>query len=120
MKTFVQKGDQLSVAAPYNVAAGQGVLIGALFGIAFGDAQNGADVDIATVGVFDIAKESADVFTVGAPVFYDTATHTARSHGDTDSNSVGESEVCIGVAVAAAGAGASAVRVRLGVPMALA
>jgi len=120
MRNFVQPGDQLTVAAPYEVDAGQGVLVGALFGVAFGDAANGTSVDIATVGVFDIAKPTADVFTVGAPVFFDTATKTARSHGDTDSNSAGDSEACIGVAVAAAGAGTSTVRVRLGVPVALA
>jgi predicted RecA/RadA family phage recombinase len=120
MKNFVQPGDSFTIAAPYAVDAGEGVLVGALFGIAAGDAENGATVDISTVGVFDIAKDASDVFTVGAPVFFDTASLTARSHTDTDSNSAGESEACIGVAIAAAGAGTSTVRVRLGGPVTLA
>ncbi len=119
MRNFVQPGDQVTIAAPYAVSGGQGVLAGQLFGVAFADADNGASVDIATVGVFDIAKDADNVFTVGAPVYFDTATKTARSGNDDDSNSAGESEACIGVAVAAAGAGASTVRVRLGVPAAL-
>ncbi len=120
MKSFIQPGNNLTVAAPYAVDGGEGVLIGQLFGIAASDAENGAEVDIATVGVFDIAKPSTHLFTVGAPVYFDTASKTARSHGDADSNSVGASEACIGVAVAAAGAGATTVRVKLGVPVALA
>lgn len=119
MRNYVQPGDQLTIAAPYAVTAGQGVLAGALFGVAFGDADNGATVDIKTSGVFDLAKASAAVFTVGAPVYFDTATKTARSGNDDDSNSAGDNEALIGVAVAAAGAGASTVRVRLGSPVTL-
>lgn len=119
MKNFVQPGNNLTVAAPYAVDSGQVVVIGQLAGVAASDADNGAQVDIATVGVFDLAKPSADVFTVGAPVYFDTATKTVRSGGDTDSNSAGEWEAQIGVAVEAAGAGASTVRVKLGVPVAL-
>lgn len=119
MKNFVQPGNNLTVAAPYAVDSGEGVLIGQLFGIAAGDADNGADVDIATVGVFDIAKKSADVFTVGAPVYFDTATKTARSGTTTDSNSAGEWEALIGVCTEAAGAGATTVRVKLTTPVAL-
>lgn len=119
MKNLVQKGDTLTLAAPYAVDGGEGVLIGLLFGVACGDAENGAEVDVATVGVFDIAKPSADVFTVGAPVYFDTTSKTARSGTDTDSNSAGDNEALIGVAVAAAGAGATTVRVKLGAPVTL-
>jgi predicted RecA/RadA family phage recombinase len=43
MRNFVQPGDSLAVAVPYaaGVTAGQGVLVGALFGVAAVDgAQN--------------------------------------------------------------------------------
>ena len=119
MKNYVSPGNNLTVAAPYAVDSGQGVLIGQLFGIACGDAEVSAEVDIATVGVFDIAKVSADVFTVGAPVYFDTATKTARSGTTTDSNSAGDWEALIGVCTEAAGAGASTVRVKLATPVAL-
>jgi predicted RecA/RadA family phage recombinase len=113
MKNFIQPGDNLKVAAPYAVDSGQGVLIGQLFGVANSDADSAADVVISTVGVFDLAKPSAAIFTVGAPVYFDTASKTCRSGGDDDSNSAGDNEALIGVAVAAAGAGATTVRVRL-------
>ncbi len=113
MKNFVQPGDNLTVAAPYAVDSGEGVLIDQLFGVACGDAANGAQVDICCTGVFAIAKPSADVFTVGQPVAFDITTKTARSGNDTDSNSAGDSEATIGVCVEAAGAGATSVKVKL-------
>lgn len=119
MKNFVQMGNNLTLAAPYAVDAGQGVLIGQIFGVAAGDADNGADVDISTVGVFDLAKVNTAIFTVGAPVYFDVSMKNCRSGNDDDSNSAGDSEALIGVAVAAAGAGATTVRVKLGVPVTL-
>jgi predicted RecA/RadA family phage recombinase len=119
MKNYVSPGNNLTVSAPYAVDSGVGVLLGQIFGVACSDADNGAEVDIATVGVFDLAKATAAVFTVGAPVYFDTATKTCRSGGDDDSNSAGDNEALIGVAVEAAGAGASTVRVKLGQPVTL-
>jgi len=113
MKNFIQNGNNLTLAAPYAVNSGEGVLVDRVFGVACSDADNGADVDIATVGVFALAKETTDVFTLGQPVYFDTATLTVRSHTDPDSNSAGESEALVGVAVAVAGVGTSTVRVKL-------
>ena len=119
MRNYVQPGNNLDVAAPYAVDAGQYVLIGQLGGVACGDAENGAEVTISTVGVFDLAKPSAAIFTVGAPVYFDVASKSVRSGNDDDSNSAGDNEALIGVAVAAAGAGALVVRVKLGSPVTL-
>jgi predicted RecA/RadA family phage recombinase len=119
MKNYVQPGHNVTVAAPADTTSGQGVLIGQLFGVACGDAANGADLDLATVGVFDLAKAATAVFTVGAPVYWDADTKTARSGNDEDSNSAGTNEALIGVAIAAAGNGAATVRVRLGAPVQL-
>lgn len=119
MKNFIQNGHNITLAAPYAVNSGEGVLADRLFGVACSDADNGADVDIATVGVFAMAKESTDVFTVGQPVYFDVATLTVRSHNSEDSNSAGESEALVGVAVAVAGAGTTTVRIRLGQPVTL-
>ncbi len=119
MKNYIQPGNNLTVAAPYAVDSGQGVLIGQIFGVACGDAAPAAEVDIATVGVFDLAKPSAAIFTVGAPVYFDTATLTCRSGNDDDSNSAGDNEALVGVCVQAAGVGASTVRVKLGTPVTL-
>jgi predicted RecA/RadA family phage recombinase len=71
MKNFIQPGDSLTVSAPYAVTSGQGVLVGALFGIAAYDAASSATVEIQTEGVFDITKEPSLAITAGARVYWD-------------------------------------------------
>jgi predicted RecA/RadA family phage recombinase len=71
MKNFVQNGDMLTVAAPYTVIGGQGVLVGSLFGIAACDAANGANVEIATEGVFDITALTTDTGAIGTKMYWD-------------------------------------------------
>ena len=71
MKTFIQPGDSLTVSAPYAVTSGQGVLIGALFGIAAYDAAISTTVEIQTEGVFDVTKEPSLAITAGARVYWD-------------------------------------------------
>lgn len=75
MKTFVQPGRSITVAAPAGgVSSGDGVLIGNLFGIAQGDALATEDVEILTEGVAEIAKTSA---LAGEPVgLHDIAEET--------------------------------------------
>ena len=119
MKNFVQPGDTLTIAAPGNIDSGEVVLAGNIVGVACGDAGSGEDLDVKTSGVFDLPKASADVFTLGAVVHFDTVNQLAHSHADTDSNSAGLSTVTLGVAVAAAGAGVTTVRVKLGIPATL-
>jgi len=71
MKTYVQEGDILTLTAPYAVAAGGGVLVGKIFGIAQSTAANGALVDVVREGVFTHAKTSAQAWTEGAAIYWD-------------------------------------------------
>jgi predicted RecA/RadA family phage recombinase len=71
MKNYIQPGDVVTVAAPYDVTSGSGVLVGTLFGIAAFSAVSGASVEIQIVGVFDVAKVSAQAWTQGAAVYWD-------------------------------------------------
>ncbi len=105
MKTFVQDGGILTVAAPSAVAAGAGVLVGNIFGVAAVDAAGGADLQLATKGVFDLAKVAAQAWTLGDPVYWDAAARicTATATGNAR----------IGTAVAAAANPSAAGRVRL-------
>ena len=105
MKNFVQRGENIAVPAPATVTSGAGVLIGALFGVANGDADTGADLVLSTVGVFNLPKVTADAFTVGETVYWDD---TAKRATETATDNTK-----IGVAVAAAGTGAATVKVRL-------
>lgn len=70
-KNFVQPGDTLTVPAPADVASGDGVLVGALFGVAAFSAKSGEDVEINTKGVWTLPKTSAQAWTVGAKIYWD-------------------------------------------------
>lgn len=107
MKNFVQKGEAITVAAPAAVTSGAGVLVGALFGVASGDAAIGQNVTIQTVGVFELPKLATDAIGVGDAVYWDAAP------GEVTLTSAGNTP--IGHAVAAAGNPSATVRVRLSV-----
>jgi predicted RecA/RadA family phage recombinase len=95
MKTYMQPGRSITVAAPAGgVSSGDGVLIGNLFGIAQGDALATEDVEILTEGVADIAKTSALAINVGDRLFWDGTNKVA--------NKTATAQVSVGVAVSAA------------------
>ena len=79
MKNFIQSGDTITVAAPADVASGAGVLVGTLFGIAAYGALSGVDVEIATRGVFELPKVSAQAWTQGAAVYWDNTAKLATT-----------------------------------------
>lgn len=105
MRNFVQRGGNLTLAAPYTVLSGGGMLVGAIFGVAAEDAVQGAPVDAVTEGVFTLPKPLAGAIAVGAPVFWDD---TAKQATATATNNTR-----IGVAVAAAADQTGTVAVRL-------
>jgi predicted RecA/RadA family phage recombinase len=59
MKNFIQDGEYMTLPAPYDRDAGEGALIGALFGVAVSDVANGADGVFHTKGVYTLAKDTA-------------------------------------------------------------
>jgi predicted RecA/RadA family phage recombinase len=73
MRNFIQPGNSLAIAVPYasGVTAGQGVLVGALFGVAATDGAQNATIEAQTQGVFDITKQPSLAITAGARVFWD-------------------------------------------------
>lgn len=85
MKNFVQKGDVLTVTAPANVNAGDGVLVGSFFGVAATTQLSGADVEIETYGVYDLTALSTDTATQGAKAYWDNTNKriTTTASGNT-------------------------------------
>lgn len=71
MKTFINDGNVIEVAAPYAVTAGQGVLVGSLFGVALNDAANGALVRVCRLGSYTLAKATGAAWTVGVKLYWD-------------------------------------------------
>jgi len=104
MRNYIQPGDTLTLTAPSQLTSGEIVLIGALVGVACGDAENGAAFDLATRGVYELPKVSADVISVGEVVYTDGA-----DVGEMDTAHVHRA----GIAVESKGNGATTVKVRL-------
>ena len=79
MKNFIQDGRTITLAAPYTVSSGGGLLVGSIFGVASNDATSGADVEARTEGVFSLAKTSAQAWTVGQLIYWDDTNKVATS-----------------------------------------
>jgi predicted RecA/RadA family phage recombinase len=71
MKNYRQKGDTLTLIAPYAVLSGGGVKVGAYFGVAVADAPITTEVEALRKGVFELAKPPAEVWAVGVKVYWD-------------------------------------------------
>lgn len=92
-KNFVQPGHVVTVPAPATVVSGTLVRVGMLVGVAQFDAASGDPVEIAVEGVHELAKVSAQAWTVGAAL-YASSTGLATT--------AAEGNVLIGVALEAA------------------
>lgn len=105
MKNFIQAGNVVTLPAPTGgVLSGGGMLVGSIFGVAAYDAAQGADVECALTGIFELPKATGAI-TVGAKVYWD---NTAKNVTTTSSgNSL------IGVAARPATSDDATVQVRL-------
>src|ERR1700690_1341584 len=86
MKNYVQKGDTVTVTAPYAVLSGGGLLVtgtGHIFGVAVNNQSSGDSTEVLTEGVFDLAKDTS-TFAEGDYVYWDNTaklgTSTATSN----------------------------------------
>lgn len=97
MKNYIQPGNTITLTAPYDVASGNGLLVGAIFGVATGAALNGAPIEAALVGVFDLTKVASQAWVVGDKICWD---NTAKEATKTTTGNT-----LIGVAIEAVGSG---------------
>lgn len=104
MFNFVQQGDTINLAAPYDVASGAGALVGKIFGVACDAAVSGATIPFKTEGVCDVTKTTGAI-AAGAPVYWDNVNKYCTATAN--------SNAMIGYAVAQAGANDTTVRVKL-------
>lgn len=108
MKNYVQPGNTLTIPAPDDIVSGQIVAVGGLIGVAAGDAESGADLDLVTEGVFTLPKVSTDAVTIGATLYFDSSAGVVTLDDDSGANAR------IGLAVTAAGNPSAEVNVKLG------
>lgn len=73
MKNYKGKGETLEVTAPYNVASGAGVLVGAIFGVAVMAALATESVNISRLGEFTLVKATGVTTTTGNKAYWDNA-----------------------------------------------
>lgn len=80
MKNLIlQACRNLTVAAPYAVVGGDGVLVGSIFGVASGVAAIGAPVVIDTGGGYRLTKTAGQAFAQGAKVYWDDAARSVTA-----------------------------------------
>lgn len=72
MKNFIKSGNVVSVTAPYNVASGQAVQVGAIIGVAANDALQGTPVELVRQGIFVLGAVQADTLAIGDKVYWDS------------------------------------------------
>lgn len=102
---YIQEGDVLTLAAPYNVTSGQGAQVGSQFAVALQDTLSTVSGEFATGGVWSLAKTSAQAWTVGQKIYWDNSNKRCDSDG-----TVG---ILIGVATAVAANPSSTGNVKL-------
>src|SRR5271165_6977437 len=81
MQNYVQKGQTLTVVAPYGVTSGAGVLVsgtGYVFGIAVNTQNQGDSMEIVVEGVYDLTKDTS-TFSSGDYVYWDNTNKVATS-----------------------------------------
>jgi predicted RecA/RadA family phage recombinase len=85
MKNYLFEGDVVTLTAPYDRLAGQGVLVGSLFGVAIADALSGADIVVQTEGAFTLEKTTGESWTAGLLLYWNNSTKkaTTTSSGNT-------------------------------------
>lgn len=79
MKNFIQPGDTLTLVAPYTCLAGQGALVGAIFGVAKSDVLVGVAGEFMVEGVFEITKVGSQAWTQGQRIFWDNTNKRCTS-----------------------------------------
>ncbi len=104
MNNWVQPGKTITLVAPRAIAAGGGILVGSIFGIAKAAAANGANVETEIVGVVDLPK-AAGAVTQGQKLYWDNTNFVATT------TAAGNTQ--IGVATQAAATGDATARVLL-------
>jgi predicted RecA/RadA family phage recombinase len=109
-KNFIQPGDTITwtnedVTGAVDVASGDGVVAGSLFGVAEGDIAVGDSGELSLVGVRELPKVSAQAWTFGQRIYFVAASGECTTTAG--------SNKLIGVAVEAAANPSATGKVRL-------
>lgn len=78
MRTMVKEGNVITMTAPADVASGEGVVVGGLFGVATSAALSGADVELLTQGVVNLPKAVGSIG-AGVLLYWDNSAKRATT-----------------------------------------
>lgn len=81
MQNYIQDGRILTLTAPYAVASGAGALVGSIFGVATSTYAEAEEGEFNTSGVYELAKTSAQAWTVGQKVYWDDTNKRCDTSG---------------------------------------
>ena len=104
MRNYIQRGETLTVPAPYAVASGGGCKVSAGFGVAAYAADPGVNVELDLVGTFELPRTGA-ALAYFDPVYWDDAGKAVTS--------VATGNMRIGIAAVPAAADSPTAQVRL-------
>ena len=106
-RNYIQPGKVIEATAPSGgITAGQGLQVGAReFGIALETKAQGDTVQLATEGIFEVAKTSALAITRGDLLYWDA--------GNKCVNKTAASQIAVGIAHTAAANPSATVQMRL-------
>ena len=104
MQNYVQKGQTLTVVAPYALLSGGGCQVGNIFGVTVNSQNIGDSSELVVEGVFDLAKDTS-TFNPGDKVFWNNTALLATSSPLT---AAGVSNKEIGYAVLSQASGVNA------------
>ena len=88
MQNFLQKGRVLELVMPYDRTAGQGVKVGAIFGVLKSDALNTTTGEVLTEGVFALTKKDSQAWSQGDRIYWDDSNKWC-SNTNTDGQFIG-------------------------------
>lgn len=71
MKNFVQPGGRMTITAGADLTSGQGLIVGATFGVVAESVLNGEETELAIEGVYSLPKEPALAIGQGVKVYWD-------------------------------------------------
>ena len=79
MINYVQRGDTLTVTAPYALLSSGGCQVGNIFGVTVNNQNPGDSSELVVEGVFDLAKDGS-TFISGAKVYWDNSQQLATAN----------------------------------------
>jgi predicted RecA/RadA family phage recombinase len=81
MQNFIQPGNTIDVTAPRDLNAGDGCVVGKIFGVSANKVKSGQTAQLSVEGVFAFVKAGGVTPTEGGAINFDETTQTVVATG---------------------------------------